>query len=263
MFALFLNIWKSSRSDVEWTETDKDCIVLTGINKYFDDKQVLKDINLRIPYGQIFGLLGPSGCGKTTLVRIIAGILKPEAGEVSVLGHKMPQLEVLDKIGYMAQTDALYMNLSGRENLHFFGSLYSMKKEALKARIDAVMQRLSLYQDLDKEVQAYSGGMKRRLSLAAAILHEPPLLLLDEPTVGIDPLLRQDIWRELHDLAALGATMIVTTHVMDEAEKCDQIALMREGSIIARGSSRELQERIGARTLEEAFIHYGGGPNEG
>lgn len=263
MFILLSRSGKSTKTAQQNQASEADCIVLRGINKYFDEKHVLKDIDLQIPYGKIFGLLGPSGCGKTTLVKIMAGILKPESGEVTVLNRVVPQLELLDQIGYMAQSDALYMNLSGRENLHFFGSLYSMKKEALKARIDAVMQRLSLYQDLDKEVQAYSGGMKRRLSLAAAILHEPPLLLLDEPTVGIDPLLRQDIWRELHDLAALGATMIVTTHVMDEAEKCDQIALMREGSIIARGSSRELQERIGARTLEEAFIHYGGGPNEG
>lgn len=251
------------RDPEEQAVASDDCIVLTGIDKYFDDKQVIKDINLQIPYGKVFGLLGPSGCGKTTLVKIIAGILKPEAGEVRVLGQKVPQLELLDKIGYMAQSDALYMNLSGRENLHFFGSLYGMKKDILKPRIDELMQRFSLFQDLDKIVQAYSGGMKRRLSLAAAILHQPPLLLLDEPTVGIDPLLRQDIWQELHDLSALGVTMIVTTHVMDEAEKCDQIALMRDGSIIAEGTSWELQERIGVQSLEEAFIHYGGEPNAG
>lgn len=260
---MFFKIAQNREADEVQPTIGGNCIALTGVDKYFADKQVLKDISLQISHGQIFGLLGPSGCGKTTLVKIMAGILKPESGDVRVLGQKVPHLELLDKIGYMAQSDALYMNLTGRENLHFFGSLYNMKKEILKPRIDELMLRLSLYQDLDKEVQAYSGGMKRRLSLAAAILHQPPLLLLDEPTVGIDPLLRQDIWQELQDLSKTGITMIVTTHVMDEAEKCDQIALMREGRIIASGTSRELQERIGAKSLEEAFIYYGGEPNAG
>jgi ABC-2 type transport system ATP-binding protein len=138
-----------------------------------------------------------------------------------------------------------------------------MKKDVLRARIDEIMQAVSLFEDLDKEVQAYSGGMKRRLSLAVSILHNPPLLLLDEPTVGIDPLLRQDIWREFNKLSEQGVTMIVTTHVMDEADKCDQIAMMRDGKIIAQGTAQELQQRVGVNTLEEAFILYGGAQDEG
>lgn len=260
---MLLKTGKSPIAEEEPQAAETDCIVLRGINKYFDKKHVLKDINLRIPYGKIFGLLGPSGCGKTTLVKIIGGILRPESGEVKVLDQLVPQLELLDQIGYMAQSDALYMNLSGRENLQFFGSLYRMKKGALRARIDEIMQAVSLFEDLDKEVQAYSGGMKRRLSLAVSILHNPPLLLLDEPTVGIDPLLRQDIWREFNKLSEQGVTMIVTTHVMDEADKCDQIAMMRDGQIIAQGTARELQERVGVNTLEEAFILYGGAQDEG
>jgi ABC-2 type transport system ATP-binding protein len=256
----------TSRGDTTYAKEvamNDNCIVLQGVNKCFGKKQVLKDINLQVPYGQIFGLLGPSGCGKTTLVKIMAGILKPESGEVKVLDQLVPQLELLDQIGYMAQSDALYMNLSGRENLQFFGSLYRMKKDALRARIDEIMQAVSLFEDLDKEVQAYSGGMKRRLSLAVSILHNPPLLLLDEPTVGIDPLLRQDIWQEFKKLMDQGVTMIVTTHVMDEADKCDQIAMMRDGQIIAQGTAQELQQRVGVNTLEEAFIIYGGAQNEG
>jgi len=263
VFNLFIKTGKSRNATAGQLTTEQDCIVLKGINKYFGDKHVLKDIDLRIPYGKIFGLLGPSGCGKTTLVKVIAGILKPESGDVIVLNQTVPQLELLNQIGYMAQSDALYMTLSARENLHFFGSLYRMKKNDLKTRIDEIMQAVSLFEDLDKEVQAYSGGMKRRLSLAVAILHQPPLLLLDEPTVGIDPLLRQDIWHELNKLSEQGVTMIVTTHVMDEADKCHQIALMREGWITARGTSQELQARVGVKTLEEAFIYYGGNKNEG
>ena len=263
MFILLSRNGKSPKTAQQNQASEADCIVLRGINKYFDEKHVLKDIDLQIPYGKIFGLLGPSGCGKTTLVKIMAGILKPESGEVTVLNRVVPQLELLDQIGYMAQSDALYMNLSGRENLQFFGSLYRMKKDVLRARIDEIMQAVSLFEDLDKEVQAYSGGMKRRLSLAVSILHNPPLLLLDEPTVGIDPLLRQDIWREFNKLSEQGVTMIVTTHVMDEADKCDQIAMMRDGQIIAQGTAQELQERVGVNTLEEAFILYGGAQNEG
>ncbi len=240
-----------------------NCIVLKGVNKYYGTRQVLKDINLQVPYGQIFGLLGPSGCGKTTIVKIMTGILPANSGEVYVLNEAIPKLSVMDKVGYMAQSDALYNTLSAEENLRFFGAIYGMRKAQLNRRIAEVMALMKLSDDLNKEVMAYSGGMKRRLSLAIAILHNPPVLLLDEPTVGIDPLLRQDIWLELNKMAEQGVTIIVTTHVMDEAEKCHKLAMMREGLIIAQGSSAELQDRIGARSIEEAFIHYGGNKYEG
>ncbi|NLB53471.1 MAG: ABC transporter ATP-binding protein [Syntrophomonadaceae bacterium] len=242
---------------------NNNCIVLQGVNKYYGKKQVLKDINLQVPYGQIFGLLGPSGCGKTTIVKIMTGILPANSGEVYVLNEVVPKLEVMNKIGYMAQSDALYNTLTARENLEFFGTVYGMKKTFLYKRIDEVMAVVKLSEDLDKEVMAYSGGMKRRLSLAIAILHNPPVLLLDEPTVGIDPLLRQDIWTELYKMTEQGVTIIVTTHVMDEAVKCHELAMMREGQVIAQGTADELQARIGAKTIEEAFIYYGGNKYEG
>lgn len=242
---------------------DEDCIVLEKVNRFFGSKQVLKDVDLMAPYGQVYGLLGPSGCGKTTLVKIIAGILEASSGTALVLGQKMPQLKLMQKIGYMSQSDALYMTLSAEENLQFFGTIYGMGRAELKARITEVMELVNLTQDLKKTVQAYSGGMKRRLSLALALLHSPPVLLLDEPTVGIDPLLRKDIWDELHRLANQGVTIFVTTHVMDEAEKCHQLAMMREGVLLASGNYADLLAGVGAATIEEAFIRYGGGQYAG
>lgn len=240
-------------------ENKTDCIVLNQVNKYFGDKQVLKDVSLRVPYGCIYGLLGPSGCGKTTTVKIMAGISEATSGETYVLGRKMPQLSLMNEIGYMAQSDALYMMLSAADNLEFFASIYGMKKQQYKKRILEVMELVNLAEDLSKPVAAYSGGMKRRLSLAMAILHNPKVLILDEPTVGIDPLLRQDIWRELYQMSDQGVTILVTTHVMDEALKCHRLAMMRRGVLIAEGTPAELQENIGAASIEEAFIHYGGG----
>lgn len=238
------------------------CIVVRNVNKFFGQKHVLKDINLEIPFGHIYGLLGPSGCGKTTMVKIIAGILEATSGEAYVLGQAMPQLSLMNKVGYMAQSDALYGSLTAAENLQFFGSIYGMNKGEIKRRTEEVMALVNLSADLHKPVQAFSGGMKRRLSLAMAILHNPPVLVLDEPTVGIDPLLRKNIWAELYKLAAQGVTILVTTHVMDEADKCHNLAMMRDGRLIAKGTSQELQESIGVHSIEEAFIYYGGQQDE-
>lgn len=243
-------------------ENKTDCIVMNKVNKFFGDKQVLKDVSMSVPYGCIYGLLGPSGCGKTTSVKIMAGISESTSGETYVLGRKMPQLSLMNEIGYMAQSDALYMMLSAADNLEFFAAIYGMKKAQYKKRIVEVMELVNLAEDLNKPVAAYSGGMKRRLSLAMAILHNPKVLILDEPTVGIDPLLRQDIWKELYAMSDNGVTILVTTHVMDEAEKCHRLAMMRRGVLIAEGTPKELQDRIGAASIEEAFIHYGGDSHE-
>lgn len=236
---------------------EKDCIVMTGVDKSFGDKKVLSGVCLNIPYGKIYGLLGPSGCGKTTSVKIMAGISEASAGETFVLGERMPKLSLMNRIGYMAQSDALYGVMTAEENLHFFASVYGMKKKRIQSRILEVMAIVDLTKDIHKPVAAYSGGMKRRLSLAMAVLHEPEVLILDEPTVGIDPVLRKSIWEALYGMAVSGVTILVTTHVMDEAEKCDELAMMRGGKVIAKGSPKELQERIGAKSIEEAFIYYG------
>jgi len=239
-------------------------IILDKINHCFGDKQVLHDINLNIQRGIIYGFLGPSGCGKTTTVKIMAGILEATSGAVQVLGEAMPKLSLMKRLGYMAQSDALYTNLTAEENLIFFSSLYGMKKEKSKEKIDEVMVLVNLTKHREKLVSAYSGGMKRRLSLAMSLLHEPEILILDEPTVGIDPVLRKSIWDALTSMTERGMTIIVTTHVMDEAEKCHELAMMRDGRLIAQGTPYDLRAGIGASTIEEAFIYYGkGGHDEG
>ena len=159
----------------------------------------------------------------------------------------------------MAQAAALYPLLTGRENLEFFGKLYGLRGQQLKERIGAMAQLVRLSEDLDTQTQNYSGGMLQRLSLAVALLHNPRLLVLDEPTVGIDPLLRSEIWKELRSLATAGITVLITTHVMDEAEKCDQLAMMRDGQVLAVGSASELIKRAGTSTFEQAFIKFASG----
>ncbi|NMH73774.1 heme ABC exporter ATP-binding protein CcmA [Bacillus sp. RO2] len=224
----------------------------------FGSQEVLKDIDLTINKGEIFGFLGPSGAGKTTLVKAIAGLQPINKGEVEVLARKMPTLSLSEKIGYMAQSDALYQDLTAQENLQFFSSLYKLNRSDRKKRIGEVMELVNLSEHLHKPVQQFSGGMKRRLSLAISLLHNPEILILDEPTVGIDPLLRKSIWQELKALSQAGTTVLVTTHVMDEAQRCDRLAMIREGNLLAVGSTEELQRVTGTTNMEDAFLSLGG-----
>ncbi|MEK3837813.1 MULTISPECIES: ABC transporter ATP-binding protein [unclassified Paenibacillus] len=236
----------------------KPVIAVTHVNRAFGDKTVLKDITLQVNQAETFGILGPSGSGKTTLVKLLTGIDEVSSGEVTVLGVRMPKLAMLQQIGYMAQSDALYTELSAKENLEFFAALYGLKGGNRTRRIGDVMELVNLQEHLRKRVDQYSGGMKRRLSLAIALLHEPPLLLLDEPTVGIDPVLRQSIWKELKALNRKGTTIVLTTHVMDEAEKCDRLAMIRDGVLLAADTPAGLLQATGTASIEEAFLCYGG-----
>ncbi|TDK63906.1 ABC transporter ATP-binding protein [Bacillus salipaludis] len=233
-------------------------IVVNGVSKSFGKKQVLIDVSLTIEPGQIYGLIGPSGSGKTTLVKMIVGMDSPTQGNIRVLGTPVPSLTLLQKIGYMAQADALYNDLTGEENLAFFAALFKVKKREQKKRIAYAADLVNLTADLKKKVHAYSGGMKRRLSLAVAMIQDPDVLILDEPTVGIDPELRLSIWSELYRLKDAGKTILVTTHVMDEAEKCDHLAMVRDGEILTSGSPKELKEQYGITSLEEVFLKAGG-----
>jgi ABC-2 type transport system ATP-binding protein len=233
-------------------------VSIQNVTKVFGKQTVLQEINLEIHKGEIFGLLGPSGAGKTTLVKQLIGLDLPTNGEVDLFGKRMPSLDLIQGVGYMSQSDALYTELSAKENLEFFATLYGLKGKERKKRIDEVMEIVQLTEHLNKLVSQYSGGMKRRLSLAAALLHEPDLLILDEPTVGIDPVLRQSIWDSFYELKNKGKTLIVTTHVMDEAEKCDRLGLIRDGHLIAVGTPSELKFQTNAATIEEAFLVYGG-----
>lgn len=234
-------------------------VQIEQVKKHFGKQEILKGISLDIHEGEIFGLLGPSGAGKTTLVKQLVGLELPSAGKNKVFSNLMPSLEVISKIGYMAQSDALYGELTARENLQFFASLYGINGARQKERIQACMEIVQLTDHTDKQVSNYSGGMKRRLSLAIALIHEPKLLILDEPTVGIDPVLRKSIWDAFYELKKQGVTIIVTTHVMDEADKCDRLGMIRDGHLIAVGTPQALKESMNSTSLEEAFLSYGGG----
>ncbi|MDI4646060.1 ABC transporter ATP-binding protein [Cohnella hashimotonis] len=235
-----------------------DTIALEGVSRSFGDRTILKEVSLRIRRGELFGLLGPSGSGKTTLIKLITGIDAADDGQIRVLGYTVPSLPLLGKIGYMAQSDALYGELTAKENLAFFGAMFELRGVRLTERIGEVLSIVGLAEDAGKLVSRFSGGMKRRLSLAVTLLHQPELLILDEPTVGIDPTLRVSIWASLLALRERGTTILLTTHVMDEAERCDRIGLIRDGSLTAVGSPADLKARTGAATIEEAFIRLGG-----
>lgn len=233
-------------------------IDVRGVHRSFGPKVVLRDVSMEVQPGQIVGLLGPSGAGKTTLVRMIGGSDEADRGSVDVAGMRMPDLRALELIGYMAQSDALYLELSGLENMEFFAALSGLRGRARTDGIERASSLVGLGPDLDRPVHQFSGGMKRRLSLAIALCHEPKVLLLDEPTVGIDPVLRLSIWDELLRYAKGGAAILVTTHVMDEAERCNSVAMVRDGNIIARGAPAELKRQTGKETMEQCFLHFGG-----
>ena len=220
-----------------------------GVVKQFGKQRALDGVTLRVRRGEVYGLLGPNGSGKTTLIRTLVGLVAPEAGTVSILGQRMPQLEVLAHIGYMTQQAALYPDLSAEENVHFFGAIYG--------RVDGVRDALELVDLWDRRksvVSTLSGGMRTRCSLACALVHKPDLLLLDEPTVGVDPQLRVQLWDRFRKMAAGGTTIVVSSHVMDEAERCDRLGLIRFGKLLAEGSVAEIKAKAGVDRLEEAFL---------
>jgi ABC-2 type transport system ATP-binding protein len=232
-------------------------ISVKNLTQRFGAATVLNSINLEVHRGEILGILGPSGSGKTTLVKAIVGMQNPDDGNITVLGTKIPSLRVVSKVGYMAQSDALYEDLNAMDNLLFFASLYDLKGKKAKARAEAVLELTHLAEHKKKPVRNFSGGMKRRLSLAISLIHEPELLILDEPTVGVDPVLRMEFWEKFNQLKSEGCTIIITTHVMDEAEKCDRLALIRNGKITALASPGELKRQSNENSIEGAFLHFG------
>ena len=220
--------------------------------------KVLDELSLGVPQGISFGLLGPNGAGKTTLIRLLVGLLRPGAGTIRTLGQK-PSPKMAHLIGYMPQLHSLYSELSVIQNVEFFARIYRLTdKTERKRRLEAVIKLVDMWEHRHKSVMSLSGGMKQRASLACAIVHNPPLLFLDEPTVGLDPELRVTFWEYFSALTRQGATLVISSHTMDDAAHCDRLAFMRDGKVIAQGTPGELKQATGhpKATLEDTFLYF-------
>ncbi|MBE7214482.1 ABC transporter ATP-binding protein [Shewanella benthica] len=223
-----------------------------GLSKMFGMLAAVSNLNLRVPKGQIYGFLGPNGCGKSTTIRMLTGLLTPTAGEISVLGMSIPkQAEALKlRIGYMTQKFSLYDDLTVKENLEFIAQIYCLSPNESKRKIEQLISTYQLTKLAKQFAGTLSGGQKQRLSLACACLNDPELLFLDEPTSAVDPQSRRNFWEQLFDLSEAGTSILVTTHYMDEAERCHSLAIMDQGFILADDSPKALMENMGVNVLE-------------
>lgn len=221
----------------------------------------LDRFDLAVRRGETFGLLGPNGSGKTTFIRIAAGLMRPTSGHIEVLGQGLPagRAAVIPRIGYMPQAHGLYEDLTVRENLGFFSRIFGERSGARrKARVDEALALVGLTERGRSLTRTLSGGMRQRLSLACALVHDPELLLLDEPTVGVDPELRRSFWEHFRALNRKGVTIVISSHVMDEADRCDRLALIRQGRVLAVGNVPQIRARAGTADLESAFLALAG-----
>ncbi|WP_422880229.1 ABC transporter ATP-binding protein [Moorella sulfitireducens] len=235
-------------------------IVVTNLSKNFGPIQAVRQVSFQVPAGSIFGLLGPNGSGKSTTIRMLCGLMRPSSGSGQVLGLDIvTQAEAIKaSIGYMSQKFNLYEDLTVVENLYFFGSIYGLRGAALSRRCRELYERMQLEGCEKQRVGTLSGGWKQRVALACAFIHLPRLLVLDEPTAGVDPVSRRLFWNLLEGLAAEGITILLTTHYMDEAERCHVIALMDRGRLHAFGPPARLMAAAGLPTLEDIFIEMAG-----
>ena len=223
-------------------------IDVVRLNKHFGDKHVVKDVSLRVERGEIFGFLGPNGSGKTTCIRMLCGLLTPDSGSGTCLGADIVKesARIKRQVGYMTQRFSYWEDLTIRENLDFVARLYQMRNRV--EAVDRALEELGLAHRAGQLAGTLSGGWKQRLALAACLLHEPQLLLLDEPTAGVDPSARRDFWEELHRLAARGISVLVSTHYMDEAERCHKLAYIAYGTLLAQGTANEVVQALGLAT---------------
>jgi ABC-2 type transport system ATP-binding protein len=220
--------------------SDALVIDVAGLNKHFGDRHVVRDLTLQVRHGEIFGFLGPNGSGKTTSIRMLCGLLRPDSGHGSCLGHDVIRetAAIKREVGYMTQRFSLWEDLTIAENLDFVARMYGLAQR--RATVSAALDALGLAGRRSQLAGTLSGGWKQRLALAACLIHRPKLLLLDEPTAGVDPKARRDFWDEIHRLAAEGITVLVSTHYMDEAERCHRLAYIAEGRLLASGSADEV-----------------------
>ncbi len=232
-------------------------ILIENLTKKFEDVTAVDSLFLEIEKGELFGLLGPNGAGKTTVIKTLCGLLKPTSGSIWVGGFDFQKeaAKVKELIGVCPQDTAAYPYLSGRENVELFGNLHAMPKQKLKKNTEELLEKMSLSEDAGKRLGKYSGGMKRRINLIMALVHDPEIAFLDEPTVAMDPQSRHAVWDFIRELKERGKTIILTTHYMEEAEElCDRIGIIDHGKLIALGSPKQLRDKFKAKDLEEVFI---------
>ncbi|OPX60473.1 MAG: putative branched-chain amino acid transport ATP-binding protein LivG [Methanomassiliicoccales archaeon PtaB.Bin134] len=236
-------------------------ISVEDLTKSFADLKAVDGVSLSVQRGEIFGLLGPNGSGKTTLIHCLMGIYRFEGGSIRVLDHEVPgqKLEVRRRTGFMPQEISIYQDLSPEENMLFYGRLYGLDYSTIRKRTDRLFEFLDLEEKRSVSSRTLSGGQRRRVSLGIALLPDPALIILDEPTVGVDPLLRKQFWDHFQELKGQGKTILITTHITDEALRADRVALMIRGKILALGRPGDLMEQEGVSSLEDLFLRFEGG----
>jgi len=240
---------------------NESAITIENLTKKFEDKTAVEDLSLQVAKGELFGLLGPNGAGKTTAINILCGLIKPTSGTAKIYGYDVQKetQKVKELIGVCIQETAIYPYLTGVENLALFGNLYAMNKKTIKERSNMLLTKMGLKEDAKRITAKYSGGMKRRLSLALALIHDPQIAFLDEPTVAMDPQSRHAVWGFIKEQKTKGKTIILTTHYMEEAEElCDRIGIIDHGKLIALGTPKELIAKNHVKNLEEVFIQLTG-----
>src|SRR5258706_939027 len=231
-------------------------VVISELVKQFGKLRAIDNLNMTINTGETFGLIGPNGSGKTTLIRMLVGLMRPTSGAIRIMGERIPSARIAPHIGYMTQLNALYLDLTAKENMQFFCNRYGLRGKQQKERIDEMLERVDLANRTNDVAGTFSGGMKQRLSLACALVHHPSLALLDEPTVGVDPELRRSFWDYFAQLNSEGITIIVSTHHLDEAARCTRLGLMRSGALLAHDTPQELLRQSGKDNMEDAFLHF-------
>lgn len=239
----------------------ESAIVMEHLAKKYQDITALDDLNLQVGKGELFGLLGSNGAGKSTTINLLCGLLKPTGGQATICGYDVQKdsSKVRDMIGVCIQETAIYPYLTGAENIDLFGNLYTMDKATLKSRQGMLLTKMGLTEDAKRKTSKYSGGMKRRLSLILALIHDPQVLFLDEPTVAMDPQSRHAVWDFIQELKAQNKTIILTTHYMEEAEAlCDRVGIIDHGKLIALGKPKDLIAENSVKNLEEVFIKLTG-----
>lgn len=240
------------------SENGEPIVVIEQLVKQFGKLRAVANLTMTINTGETYGLIGPNGSGKTTLIRMMVGLSRPSSGTITILRERMPSRKVSPRLGYMPQLSALYLDLTAKENMRFFCSIYGLRGKEQSRRIQEMLERVDLADRANDVVGKFSGGMRQRLSLACALVHGPRLVVLDEPTVGVDPELRRSFWDYFAQLNSEGVTIIVSTHHLDEASRCTRLGLMRLGVLLGQDTPQELLRQSGKDDMEDAFLYYAG-----